>query len=435
MKKTIIMILFTAAMISAQEFTLQKAIETGLSSSKYLNIYKAKSASADAEVKEISAGFYPRITAGFAYSRLSDIPPFEITTPFLPNPIKIQDPILNAYILRAGFQLPVFLGFKLTSLRAAARLQSQAAQKDFSTEVNNETMKITEAYWNYYKALESVRLLEKSLESMKKHLKDAENYFNVGMIQRNEILKIELETKNLESSLIDAKNKVNFARTIFNKTIGVSLTEKSMVVLDDRNDEFEKYDLEKLLEEAVKKRAELSAAELRKNAVEKSLSSAKSGYFPSLSLFGNYYYNRPNQRILPLEDKFADTWEVGVSVNWTVFDWGKTSAQVTKAEQSLIEISNKVELLKENIQTEVIKNYTDYTSALFKIEAQKTALESAKENLKVTQDLFAQQMISAAYLTDAETQLLKSETELLFAKISARLSQTRLLKSIGRKIY
>ncbi len=435
MKRVILILLIATGILSAQEFTLEKSLEIGLSNSKSLNIHKAKIISAKAKVSEISSQFYPQISAGFIYNRLSDIPPFEFTAPFSPVPIKIQDPILNNYILRAGFQLPVFMGFKLSSLKSAAKLNSDAVRNDFTAETNNEAMKITEAYFNYLQAQEAVKLLEKSFKNMKEHYRDAKNSYEAGLIKKNELLKIELETKKIESSLIEAENRKNIARTFFNKAIGINLTETTEVAWNADDNSASSYNLNELLNEALKNRKEIISFSLRKKASGKNIESAKSGYFPNLSLFGNYYYNRPNQRILPLEDKFADTWEVGIAVNWNVFDWGKTSAQVTQAEQAYTQISNQFDLLKENIKTEVIKNYMDFQSAQAKVETQKLAVISAEENLKVTNDLFNQQMASASELTDAETQLFKAETELLFARIEVRLSQIKLFKSIGRKIY
>jgi len=435
MKRVILIFFIAAGILSAQEFTLEKSLKTGLSNSKSLNIYKAKIISAKAKVKEISSQFYPQISAGFIYDRLSDIPPFEFTAPFSPVPIKIQDPILDNYIIRAGFELPVFVGFKLSSLKSAAELNSSAVKHDYSAETNNEAMKITEAYFNYLQTQEAVKLLKKSYENMKEHLRDAKNSYDAGLIKKNELLKIELETKKIESSLIEAENRQNIARTFFNKAIGINLRKTTEVVWSAEDNSASAYNLSELLDEALKNRKEIQSFSLRKKASGKNITSAKSGYLPNLSLFGNYYYNRPNQRILPLEDKFAETWEVGISVNWNVFDWGKTSAQVTQAEQAYTEISNQFDLLKENIKTEAIKNYMDYQSALAKVKTQKFAVESAEENLKVTNDLFKQQMAKASELTDAETQLFKAETDLLFARIGVRLSQIKLLKSVGRKIY
>ena len=143
----------------------------------------------------------------------------------------------------------------------------------------------------------------------------------------------------------------------------------------------------------------------------------------------------PNQRILPLEDKFNDTWDVGIALNWSVFDWGKTSAKVEQAEQSLAELSIRKEQVIENIKTEVIKNYTDLKNAEAQISAKESAEASAKENLKVVKDLFTQQMANASELADAETMLLKAELELTFAKIDARIAESKLQKSSGRKVY
>lgn len=434
MKKIFWLIIISVATLNAQEFTLEKALQTGLSNSKFLNIYKSKAVAAQAKIDEINAGFYPKISAGFTYARLSDIPAFEIQTPIFPKPIKIQDPILNSYNLRAGFQLPVFLGFKLTSLRNATIKQAEIAHTDYDAKTNDEALKIVDAFWNYYKADHGLKLVQERLKSMRSHHKDAENLFEQGLIKKSELLKINLELKNMESALIELENKVVTARTVFNSAIGIGFMAESKLKADGL-DNYEEYNLEDLIKEAMQNRLELKSGNLRTAAANELIKSARAGYFPTLSVFGNYYYSRPNQRILPLEDKFNDTWELGVSVNWSVFDWGKTSAQVSQAEQQYVEAKNSIELLKDKIRIEVIKTYSDYVSALAQIKAQKAAVEVAEENLKIVTNQFNQQLSNATDLTDAETLLLKAETDLLFARINASVLKTKLLKATGRKIY
>ncbi|RMG80517.1 MAG: TolC family protein, partial [Bacteroidetes bacterium] len=398
------------------------------------NIYKSEKNIRSAKVDEISSQFYPQIYTSLAYTRLSDIPPFSVKVPFSPTPLKIQDAFLNYYVVNAGFTLPIFMGFKLTSLKEAALLQAKASEKEADAETNNEAMRITEAFYNLLKIEKQYNLVEQSLTSMKNHLNDAERKYEQGMIKKSDVLKIKVEKQKLESSLIEMKNNVEVARTFFNRAIGIDLRTDSKIEWQPEKIEIE-MSLNELLAEARANRDELKSIELQSNAAAENLRSEKSGYYPTLNAYGNYYYNNPNQRYLPLEDKFQDNWELGVAVKWNIFDWGKTSAKVTQAEETLTKIRNKESLLKESIETEVINNYLKLKSAQSKIEAAEISVESAKENLNVVENLFNQKMATSTELTDAETNLLKAETDLINAKINAELIYKQLMKSIGRRIY
>ncbi|RMG76330.1 MAG: TolC family protein, partial [Bacteroidetes bacterium] len=381
MKKFVLFVFAVTTLIQAQSFTLERSLEVGLSNSKTLNIYKSEKIIRNAKVDEISSQFYPQIYTSFAYTRLSDIPPFSVKVPFSPTPLKIQDALLNYYVINAGFNLPIFMGFKLTSLKEAALMQAKASEKEVDAETNNEAMRITEAFYNYLKIEKQYNLVKQSLNSMKNHLIDAERRYEQGMIKKSDVLKIKVEKQKLESALIEMKNNVEVARTLFNRAIGIDLRSESNIEWKPESIEGE-LSLDELLSEARNNRNELKSIELQSNAASENLRSEKSGYYPTISAYGNYYYNNPNQRCLPLEDKFQDNWELGIAVKWNIFDWGKTSAKVTQAEETLSKIRNKESLLKENIETEVINNYLKLKSAISKIEAAQLNVESAKENLK-----------------------------------------------------
>jgi outer membrane protein len=113
-------ILLSLMMISAlypqtQKLTLQESIELGLQNSKDLKISQSKLKSSDAKVSEVNSMFLPQLKLMANYTRLSDnVPPFEVTTPFSPVPIKISDPVQDNYNLRLSLQQPLFTGFNFS---------------------------------------------------------------------------------------------------------------------------------------------------------------------------------------------------------------------------------------------------------------------------------------------------------------------------------
>ena len=149
--------------------------------------------------------------------------------------------------------------------------------------------------------------------------------------------------------MIDSENTLKIARLKFNRLLGIDLESNTAVlpyeislIVPNKN--------EKLIEEAFNNRNDLRAVELEIAASQDKMTAAESAWYPQLSLFGNYYYNKPNQRVLPIEEKYYDTWDVGIVLSWSIWNWGYTSAQVSKAEQNLIILQTKESLKKEDIK-------------------------------------------------------------------------------------
>jgi outer membrane protein TolC len=437
MKKIIfINIIFCAALFAQKnQLTLDESLELGLSRSKELTISQSKVRASDAKISEISSQLLPKLSISASYTRLSKVDPFQVTVPFSPKPIKIQESILDNYALSLNLQQPLFTGFKLLSLRKAAEYSFNANEVEHTKEINEAALKIRIAFWNFYKSKKVALLIHENLKALTIHLKNTREFLDNGLVTKNDLLKIDLQYSNLQLKKIDAQNNVSLARVNFNKAIGLQLDEQTEIKTTDNFIDINSYNYNELLIEAFEKREELKVHNLRLKAGEENLSAARAGWFPSFYLFGHINYSNPNQRILPLENKFNSTWDVGVSMNWNLWDWGGTKAKTVQAEQAVIQTEEMLKIIKDGIETDVYRNYLKLISENDKVEVSKKMVEAADENYRITNEKYLQQLATSSDLIDAEVELLNAKTLLATSKVDLELARTELEKSVGRKIY
>lgn len=434
-------ILFSLLMISVlypqtHKFTLQESIELGLKNSKDLKISKSKMISSDAKVSEVNSMFLPQLKFMANYTRLSDnVPPFEVMTPFLPTPIKISEPVINNYNLRLSLQQPLFTGLKLISSKKAAEYNFNAAESDYSKGMNDVAMNIHTSFWSYYKAMEIKNILEKSIVQIEEHLKDTKNFLENGLVTQNDYLKLQVQYSNIKLQLIEAENNLEIARAVFNKTIGLPLESKTEIVKDNLTANDIHYNLDELIKEAKQNREEIESLSYRLKAAEENITSAQAGWFPSVYLTGNYYYSNPNTRFQPLRDKWNDTWDLGVTLSWDVWDWGSTKSKTTQAEELSIQTQTSLEKLNDNIEIEVYQTYLNLIKSKEKVDVSKLSLEQASENYRITSEKYKEQLATSTDLIDAETSELQAATNLTASLIDFNLAKVRLEKVVGRKIY
>lgn len=437
MKKLLIIILFASSLFAQEKIlTLKESLEIGLQNSKDLKISKSKLNYADSKLTEINSQFLPQFKLLGNYTRLSDnIPPFEVTMPFSPNPIRISEPILNNYTFKFGFNQPLFTGFKLLSLRSSAKLNLNASEQDYSKEGNEAAFNIYSAYWNYYKTDEINKVVAQSLQQMENHLKDTKSFFENGLISKNDMLKLEVQYSNTKLLLIEAENNLELARIAFNKAIGIELTSQTKVAASEQSYNYEKYQLADIIDEAINNRKELKSLAYRFEASKEGVSAAKSNWLPSIYLTGNYYYSNPNPRFQPAKDEFNSNWDVGVTLSWDVWNWGLTASQVSQAEQTKIQLGTNLDQLKENIQMEVYSNYLNLIKTEEKVKVNKEALDQSLENYRITSEKYNSQLSTSTDLIDAETLKLQAETNLKTAEVDFQIAKVKLEKSLGRVIY
>lgn len=437
MKKKFFFVLLISTVLLGQKrvITLEECLVLGLQNSKEIEISEAKLKISDSQVSEITAQMLPVLSLEAGYTKLSDVPPFRVTVPFSPIPIQIQETILNAYNLKLSVKQPLFTGFRLSSLRSASKANFEANKLEFDQSRNDKAFAIYKTFWNYYKAQQGEGNLRETLNSLKNHLRDTENFVKSGLATQSDLLKLKVRIANLQLSLIDADNALLLAQNILNKELGLPLNSETEINATEPSVMESLPVYKELLFQALSKRNELKAINLRIDAGKENVTASNAGWYPQIFAYGDFYYSRPNQRIMPAEDIFNDTWDVGVGLQWNLWDWGSTSAKVTQAEQILIQTEKNAELIKEAIQLEVHSNYLKMKSSLEKVTVGKLGVESAEENYRITKVKYNQQLATSTELIDAEVELYNAKTNLSTSLVDYELARIALEKSAAVKIY
>lgn len=438
MKKIIFVSLMMMSILypQNQKLTLQESLVLGLENSKDLKISHSKVIGSDAKVSEINSMFLPQLKFVANYTRLSDnVPPFEFTTPFLPVPVKISDPVLDNYNLKLSFQQPLFTGLKLLSSKKAANYNYSATELEYSKDKNEAAFNIHTAFWNYYKNQQIKELLANSLTQTEKHLKDTKNFLDNGLATQNDYLRLQVQYSNTKLLLIEAENNLDVARAVFNKSLGLPLEAPTEILAEDINVEVVTYNIEELLTEAKSNRDELESLEYKLKATNENITAAQSTWFPSIYLTGNFYYNNPNVRVQPLIGEWNDTWDAGVTLNWDIWNWGLTSSQTTQAEELAVQTRSLLEKTVDNIEVEVYQSYLNTVKSKEKVDVSRLGLEQASENYRITKEKYNEQLATSTDLIDAEVSELQAATNLKSALVDYEIAKTRLEKSLGRRIY
>lgn len=421
---------FIVSMTSAQQrmLTVEESVAIGMENSKALHLSLMKSNYSDARASEISAGFYPSVKFQAGYQKLSDIPSFTIPIPNAPISFPV---ILNNYTMKASLQQPLFTGWKLQSAADNAAYISNAAHNDYTKDKAELVYSIKSAYWNMYRAKELKRLSDENVNQIGQHLADIENLFKQGMATTNAVLKVKVQLSNAKLLQSDASNNVAIAIIAFNSTVGIPLDTDVGIAssLTPMTKDFP--DVQQLRVKAMTERPDMRAMEWRLRASQAGITAAQSGWLPQVYLSGNYYYSRPNQRIFPAQDQFKDTWDVGVNLQFDI--WNNLTAvyQTDQAQSQYEQTKDAYAILKDGVILEVTQNYLNVKQVKQKIQLAQLGVEQSDENLRVAQETFKAGLTTNSELLDAEVGQLQSKVQLLQALVEYELAQAKLEKSVG----
>jgi outer membrane protein TolC len=416
------------------EITIEQAIAFGLENSKSLHSSLMKVEYSDAKSSETNTLLYPSLKFGGSYTRLSEVPSFQIG-PFgqlMPEKVTVSQAVFDNYNMRLTLQQPLFTGLRLINSSKAASYSAEASGQDYQKDKTDLIYNVTNAYWSLFKANEFKKVVDENVEQVKAHLKDVQNFFNQGIVTKNEVLKVEVQLSNVQVLQIDAQNNVQLATIGLNSLIGLPLETK--LDLSSKAEQTDKqYDnVNTLVQKAIDNRPDIKSMELRVKAGEAGVSIARAGWFPQIYLVGNYIYARPNQRIFPTQDKFKDTWDVSISASLDIWNWGTTIYQTDEAQAQLAQAKDGLGLLKDGITLEVTQCYLNFNQSKERIAVAEKGVGQAEENYRITDEKFKAGLALNSDLLDAEAALMQVKFNYIQSLVDFELANARLLKALGQ---
>lgn len=415
--------------------SIDESVSLGLSKNRSLHSSSLRVEGARARQSQADAALLPSVRLGGSYTRLSEVPPFTLGPfpPALNTPVTISPTVRDNYAVRLTIQQPIFSGFRLSSLADVAEFSTEALQEEYERDKADLELAIRTAYWNLFKAITLRRLLYENIAQMDAHLRDAKHLMDQGMATRNDYLKVEVQRSTTMLAQLDASQHIQLAMLSLNTLLGVPIgTEIELTSIPDSvDDSLKGEDVTSLVNLALERRHELRAVHHRIRANESSVRAAKAGWFPQFSLIANYLYARPNPRWFPVEDRYHDTWDVGVVASWDVWNWGLTSHQTSEMNLQLSQTLDAESQLRDAITFEVRQSYLALTLADERVKLSLQSVSQADENLRVTGEKYRLGLALNSDLLDAESALLLAKTNHSNALVEKTLAAARLRKSVG----
>ncbi|GJQ20392.1 MAG: transporter [Bacteroidia bacterium] len=431
-KRHVILVLTTllAQAAFSQGLTLAEAIQEALARHPSLRIAEARTLAAEERTSELRSGLFPQVRFTGRAVLLSDVP--EFTVPFL-GPTPLFPSITKNYGTRLSLQQTLFTGFRLRSSIDAADANEAAVRYEYQREKSDLIVNVTAAYWNASRASRLEEVLRQSVEQVSAHLNDIRSYEHQGLATAADILKVETRLSDIRVKLIQAQGALKIAQMTLNSLMGRAL--ETPVAPSDDPVAMDEAGLPGSLDEAVRiareRRPEIGAGRERRAMQEAMVTAAAGGWYPSIVLAANVDYARPNPRVIPPEDRWYRTWDVGVQVQWNVWDWFATASQTEQARAQLSQAEAVLVQVTDAVVLETAQSFFSLKEARERIEASRFGARQAQESYRITHEKFRQGLATSSDLLDAEVALLQARTTEANALAEFAVQQQRFRKALG----
>ena len=307
------------------------------------------------------------------------------------NPALLNDPdAIENFSLQLNVQQPI-INLDKKHQRNAAKLGMEATtfQKERAKEYL--TFAATQLYMQLQFSYEAIAVLKEALKTAEINQRHAQNSFEVGYLQKADILEIQVRISELKNKILSAENQ---ASNISDQLHTLMQDTSYPLIIPSESLELTKALMPMQVSET---RSDFIAMDKANMAYSEMLQSEKKTILPRLNAFATFETNDNN----PVTFN-ATNYLLGAQISWNIFDGRQRSAKIQRAEAQL----NKGQLEKQkyiaNNQAEFQKTVRMQEQALIKLNTLKLAVEQAEESLRIRSNRFEQGMEKSSDVLMAE---------------------------------
>jgi len=366
--------------------------------------------SAKADYHQSSALFLPNITA--SHTGISTTNPLmafgsklnqEILTASDFNPALLNDPArIQNFATKFEIQQPLINLDGLLERQAAKSkmdaflLQTERTKEYLELEVSKSYMQLQLAY-------KAVKVLEKANMTAKASLKLVENYFKQGLLQKTDLLNVQVRVSEIENQLQYAKSNVQNASDYIAFLLNDDLKGKIYKPAEELENTIA---IEAINTSLSDNRKDIQAMSKSSEAYAKMMQSSKMAFLPRLNAFGSYEIYDKN-----FLGTSASGYVVGAQLSWNVFDGYKSIGKYKKAKVESQKSETEKEQYKAQSQLELNKINRQLKDAENKFNLSQLTFEQSQEGFRIRQNRFTQGLEKTTDLLQSETQMIQKELE------------------------
>jgi len=365
---------------------------------------------AQAELLGTRAMYLPNVNASYTFSNTNN-PLYafgsklnqERITQMDFDPAKLNAPdVISNFATKIEVQQPI-INMDAVYLKKAGQVKSEVLKIKAERTKEYIQFEFKKAYMQLQLAYRMLETLENAKATTLANKKVIDNYFKNGMIQKTEVLYIDVRVKEIENQIAYAKSNIKNASDY----LYFLLDEESFnkVFKPTEKLEFQNQILENTATLNVE-RKDLQAYQKSLVAYDYLIKSTKAKFLPRLNAFGSFEL---------YDNKFAqfgaNGYLAGVQLSWNVFDGLKAKSEQEKYKAELTKAQTEITQYNKQSQLELNKANRQVQDAENKVNLTKLALEQSKEAYRIRKNRYDQGLEKSSDLLMSETTMSQKDLE------------------------
>ncbi|OUL36704.1 transporter [Nostoc sp. T09] len=416
-----------------QPITLAQALELARRSNRQLQVTQLELERSQAALREAQAALFPNVGISGDVTRqrtVSDTYQVKIAEqqeaalpPAFRQPV---DPAPSTTNFNGQAQLSYDI---YTSGRRQANIRAAEEQVRFSelaleNQFEEIRLNVSTDYYNLQQRDEEVRIAQSAVQNALASLRDAEALERAGVGTRFDVLRSQVNLANSQQDLTNATSQQQIARRQLAARLSLSQSVNISAADPVRLAGLWNQSLEQSIVLAFQNRPDLQQQLAQRNINEQQRRQALAGLGPQVSLVAAYnLFDQFNDDI-----SVTDGYSVGVRATLNLFDGGAARARAAQARANIAIAETQFADLRNQIRFQVEQAYSTQQSNLQNVQTANTALEQAREALRLARLRFQAGVGTQTDVINSENDLTRAEGN----RIRAILDYNRALSQLQR---
>ena len=415
--------------------TFNEAVRTALDQNTEIKRAQAQARQSNVQVRSEWMDFAPDLSVSSDVSRRVGRNFSQVTGDFTTQST-------DFFNLTGRSSVTLFNGFENTSSLREAREQAGADQTNLKRTQREVVFSVMDQFIALVESREIVRVRREQVEAQRQRLRQIEQFVEAGSRPVSDLYTAEADLADAEQQLLQGEREREISQTQLIQTLQLDPREAYDFQVPDLAEDTvgaSRYDLSSLIDEAFQERLDLRVAEAERRAAEQGVRSARSSYYPSLSLSGSYGTDWSSRGLGgEVSDDFANQLDVNrgggisLSLNIPIFDQFNRSSQVESAQVQAQSAEYALQDQRQQVALQVRQSYLDYQNAVQQLEAANKRLRAAEQARTAAQERYELGSADIVELQNAIRDYVDAASQQVRARYNLIFQRKRIDYNVGR---
>ncbi len=430
--------------------TSDQAVERVLAISPAIKRTTALMLVAKGAALQAMSGLAPRLDLQGRHSQLSPVQTAGLSggTDFTGLIDQLQDPIaqelwtgLTSYTfpsLTRQTEFDATLSYSFTGALAqslpayrAAKESKVAARYQIEAQNNNVAFDTRQAYYEYARAEAGLAVAKFALDAAVSQRKETEALVGAGSAARVDLMRVQAQEEAARVGVEQANLGLQVAARALQ---ALMLTDQLPSLGEDLSEPVTGIPAgteQQLQTRAYENRPDLLALRKYIDVKHHQLRSANGGRAPDLLVRASAQYSNPNLRVVPQQERFIGTWEVGAVIRWAPNDTVNAQGRSRQLQGELEQAYADVTILEQQVRVEIARGYHGIEAAQRALQSARLGLNASREGYRVTREQLQAGIVNTTTLLQAQSELIRAQVDVVDSAIGLRVAKAQLLRAIG----